>query len=125
MRGLVGLSIIMHHAFTPPLSQHLQTFLDVVAEISLCQKGNVSAAMACIKEYKDALETQLYIAFNHEDDEAARSCPKHLQSIFGMLHQVPYQPLATDGPPKVIAGELKDKLVEILQSHPQLLLRRL
>lgn len=104
------------HANHAPLAQRLQTLLNVVAEISLCQKGNVSATMACIKQDKDAIETQLYIAFDHGDDEAARSCPKHLQSVFGMLHQVPYQPISTGGSPKVIAGELKDKLVEICRA---------
>jgi hypothetical protein len=104
------------HGVDAPLAERLQTLLDVVADISLCQKGNVSATMACIKQDKDALEIQLYIAFNHENDEAARSCPKHLQSIFGMLHQVPYQPPATDGSPKVIAKELEGKLFEICRA---------
>jgi hypothetical protein len=104
------------HGVDAPLAQCLQTLLDVVADISLCQKGNVSATMACIKQDKDALETQIYIAFNHETDEAARSCPNHLQSIFGMLRQVLYQPPVTDGSPKVIAKELEGKLVEICRA---------
>ncbi|KAI0282111.1 hypothetical protein BGY98DRAFT_132673 [Russula aff. rugulosa BPL654] len=103
------------HGVDAPLAQRLQTLLDVVADISLCQKGNVSATVACIKQDKDALETQIYIAFNHETDEAARSCPNHLQSIFGMLRQVLYQPPVTDGSPKVIAKELEGKLVEIAE----------
>jgi hypothetical protein len=101
------------HDLDAPLAQRLQTLLDVVADISLCQKGNVSATMASIAPDKDALETQIYIAFNHKDDEAAHSCPNHLQSIFEMLHQIPYQPAAIDGSPMVIAEELEDKLVEI------------
>jgi hypothetical protein len=99
-----------------PIAQRLQTLLDVVAHISLCQKGNVSATLACIRQDKDALETQVYVTFNHEDDEAARSCPKHLQSIFGMLHQVPYRPSARDGSPKVIEGDLEGKLIEICRA---------
>ena len=104
------------HGVDASLAQRLQTLLDVVADISLCQKGNVSATMACIKQDKDALETQIYIAFNHETDEAARSCPNHLQSIFGMLRQVFYKPPVTDGSPKVIAKELEGKLVEICRA---------
>jgi hypothetical protein len=33
-----------------------------------------------------------------------------------MLHQVPYQPSASDSSPKVIAKELEDKLVEICRA---------
>ena len=104
------------HGVDSPLAQRLQTLLDVIADISLCRKGNVSATMACIKQDKDDIGTHLYIAFNHENDEAARSCPDHLQSIFGMLHQVPYQPPVTDGSPKVIAKELEGKLIEICRA---------
>jgi hypothetical protein len=104
------------HGVNAPLAGRLPTLLDVVADISLCQKRNVSATMTCIKKDKDTLETQLYIAFKTEDDEAARSCPEHLQSIFGMLHQVPYQPSASDSSPKVIAKELEDQLVEICRA---------
>ena len=100
----------------PLLAQRLQTLLDVLANISLCQKGNVSATMASIKPDKGLIETQLYIAFNHEEDNSARSCPEHLKSIFGMLHEVPYQPLETDASPKLIAGELEDKLVDICEA---------
>jgi hypothetical protein len=104
------------HDVDAPFARRLQTLLDVVADISLCQNGNVSATLACIKQDKDAIKTQVYVTFNHEDDEAARSCPKHLQSIFGMLHQVPYRPSVTDGSPKVIEGELEEKLVEICRA---------
>ena len=103
------------HGIDALLAGRLQT-LDVVADISLCQRRNVSATIACIKKEKDTLETQLYIAFNHEDDEAARSCSEHLQSIFGMLHQVPYQPSASDSSLKVIAKDLEDKLIEICRA---------
>ncbi|KAF8487750.1 hypothetical protein F5888DRAFT_1911251 [Russula emetica] len=61
-----------------PLTRRLQTLLDAVADISLCQRGNVSATMACLKDDKGTLETRLYVVFNHEDDEAARRCPQHL-----------------------------------------------
>jgi hypothetical protein len=54
------------------LAQRLQMLLDTVADISLCQRGNVSATMACLKDDKGTLETRLYIVFNHKDDEAAR-----------------------------------------------------
>ena len=96
-----------------PPAQRLKTLLDVVADISLCQRGNVSATMACIKPYNDTVETQIYIAFNHENDEAAVSCPEHLQSIFEMLHQVRYRPPATNDSPRVMGKELEDELVKI------------
>jgi hypothetical protein len=97
------------------LSRRLQYLLDAVADISLCQRGNVSATMACLKDDKGTLETRLYIVFNHEDDEAARRCPQHLQDIFNMLRQVPYKPSATDGP-KVIANVLEDDFIEICRA---------
>ena len=46
------------HDLDSPLAHRLQTLIDVVADISLCQKGNVSATMACLKKDKDTLETQ-------------------------------------------------------------------
>ena len=96
-----------------PLAQRLKTLLDVVADISLCRRGNVSATMACIKPYNDTVEIQIYIAFNHENDEAAVSCTEHLQSIFEMLHQVRYRPSTTNDSSRVIGKELEDELVEI------------
>jgi hypothetical protein len=98
------------------LSQRLQTLLDAVADISLCQRGNVSATMASLKDNAGALETQLYIVFNHENDESALRCRQHLQNIFNMLRQVPYRPPATDGSPKVITEELKSNHVEVCQA---------
>ena len=98
------------------LSLRLQALLDTVADISLCQQGNVSATMACLKEDKGTLETRLYIVFNHEDDESARRCPQHLQSIFEMLRQVPYKLPAADGSPKVIANELQKDFIEICKA---------
>ena len=62
-------------------------------------RGNVSATMARLREDEGTLETKLYIVFNHED-EAARRCPLHLQSIFAMLSQVPCKSAAIDGSPK-------------------------
>ena len=94
----------------------LPTLLDAVPDISLCQQGNVSATMACLKDDKGTLETRLYIVFNHEDDEAARRCPQHLQVIFNMLRQVPYKPPAIDGSPKVIANELENDFTEICRA---------
>jgi len=35
-----------------PLARRLQTLLDAVAHISLIQRGNVSATMACLKDDK-------------------------------------------------------------------------
>ena len=96
-----------------PLARRLQTRLDAVANISLCQRGNVSATMAGLKDDKGTLETRLYIVFDHEDDEAARRCPRHLQVIFNMLRQVPFKPPAMDGSQKVIAKELENDFIEI------------
>ena len=96
-----------------PLSQIL---LDAVADISLCRRGNVSATMACVKDNHGSLETRLYIVFNHENDEAARCCPQHLQAIFKMLRQVPYMPPQTDGSPKVMANELENDFVDICRA---------
>ena len=96
-----------------PLAQRLQTLLDVVADISLTQRGNVSATMASLTNDKGTLLTQLYIAFNHQDNGAVLSCPQHLQSIFTMLREVPYKPPAIDGSPKSIAKEFQSNLIEI------------
>ena len=71
-----------------PLAQRLRTFLDVIADISLCHRGNVSATMARLREDEGTLETELYIVFNHED-EAARHCPLYLQSIFAKPNPLP------------------------------------
>jgi hypothetical protein len=98
------------------LTRRLQTLLDAVADISLCRRGNVSATMASLKDNTGTLETQLYIVFNHENDESALGCRQHLQNIFNMLRQVPYTPYATDGSPKVIPTELEDNLFEICQA---------
>jgi hypothetical protein len=96
--------------------RRLQTLLDTVADISLCQQGNLSATMACLRDGNGTLETRLYIVFNHEDDEAAHRCPQHLQVIFNMLSQVPYKPPALDGSPKVIANELQNDFIEICRA---------
>ena len=99
-----------------PPTQHLQTLLDVVADISLCQQRNKSATMASLKNAKGTLEIQLYVAFNHENDEAASSCHQHLESIFGMLQKVPYRPSSMDGSSKDIALEFEDKSIEICRA---------
>ena len=96
-----------------PLSRRLQTLLEAVADISLCQRGNVSATMASLKDVNGSLETQLFIVFNHNNDEAAHRCPEHLQAIFNMLRQVPYKPPAAGGSPKVMPDELEDDFVDI------------
>jgi hypothetical protein len=95
-----------------PRERRLQTVLDAVADISLCQRGNVSATMACLKVDKGTLETRLYVVFNHENDDAARRCPQHLQVIFDMLRRVPYNPPAI-GSPNVIANEIENDFIEI------------
>lgn len=65
-----------------PLTQRIRTLLDIVADISLCGPGNVSATMAQLRQDKKGiLETQLYIVFNHEDDTVLH-CTEHLASIF-------------------------------------------
>jgi hypothetical protein len=98
------------------LSRRLQTLLDAVADISLCQRGNVSATMAYLKDINGSLETRLYIVFNHKNDEAAHRCPQHLQVIFNMLRQVPNKPPATDGSPKVMSNELENEFVDICRA---------
>jgi hypothetical protein len=97
----------------PP--RRLKALLDAVADISLCRRGNVSATMACLKDDNGASDTRLYIVFNHEDDESARSCHQHLETIFEMLRQVPYKPVVVGGS-KVIANALKDDFIEICQA---------
>ena len=98
-----------------PRARRLQALLDVIADISLCQQGNVSATMACTKYDSGTLQTRLYIVFDHQNDEAARRCPQHLNSIFDMLHKVPYTPPAI-GSPKVLANELTDDFIKICEA---------
>ena len=99
-----------------PLSRRLQTLLDAVADISLCRRGNVSAAMASLKDNSDSSEMRLYIVFNHENDDAAGRCSDHLQVIFNMLRQVPHKPLRTGSSPKVTPKELKNDFLEICRA---------
>ena len=98
------------------LSRRLQTLLDAVANISLCQRGNVAATMAGVKDNTGTLETQLYIVFNHQNDESALACTQHLQNIINMLRRVPFAPSTTDGSPKVIPRELESNQIEICQA---------
>ncbi|KAI0277271.1 hypothetical protein BGY98DRAFT_980548 [Russula aff. rugulosa BPL654] len=98
------------------LSRRIRTLLDALADISLSQRGNVSATMASIKDNGGTLETQLYIVFNHEDDEAAHHCRQHLESILNMLRQVPYVPPAMDGSEKVIADSLQNDSIKICRA---------
>lgn len=70
--------------------------------------------MACFKDDKGTLETQLYIIFNHEDESASR-CPQHLEDIFHMLRQVHYIPPAIDGK-KIFTNELKDDFIKICRA---------
>ena len=99
-----------------PLSQRLQTLLDVIADISLCRRGNVAASMACLKHRdrnESGLETRLYIVFNHQRDDAARSCPSHLDSVIEILRRVPYEPHEMGGSQKVITPKFRQNQVEI------------
>src|SRR5229473_1616328 len=96
-----------------PLSKRLQTLLDVIADISLCRRGNVAASMVCLKGNKSGLETRLYIVFNHQRDDAARSCPSHLDSVIEILRRVPYEPHEMGGSQKVIALKFRQNQVEI------------
>ena len=74
------------------LSKRLRTLLNVIADISILEHGNVSATMASVIREGDVLKTQLYIVFNHQNDDAARNCENHLKTIFRMLHEVSYTP---------------------------------
>jgi hypothetical protein len=99
-----------------PLSRRLQTLLDVLADISLYERGNVSATMASLRNNSGTLETQLYIVFNRElEDGEVHDCRHHLETIFDKLRQVPYEPPApaTDGSPKTIADSLQFRLLDL------------
>src|SRR5216683_5643026 len=94
------------------LSKRLRTLLDVIADISICEHGNVSATMASVIRDGNVLKTQLYIVFNHQNDDAAMNCGNHLETIFRMLREVPYTP--TDrGSPKFMPNTLKEDFIEI------------
>jgi hypothetical protein len=98
-----------------PLARRLQTLLDVLADISLCHRGNVSATMASLKDDNGTPETRLYIVFNHNDGEATH-CPQRLETIFKMLRKVPYVPPAMDGSPKLIPSSLENDFIEICRA---------
>ena len=102
--------------FDDPLGRRLQTLLDAVADISLCQRGNFSATMASLKDHHGSTETQFYIVFNHENDDAAGRCSEHLQAVFGMLRQVPYKQSSTDGSPKIMSNELENYFLDICRA---------
>ncbi len=94
------------------LSKRLRTLFDVIADISICEHGNVSATMASVIRDGNVLKTQLYIVFNHQNDDAAMNCGNHLETIFRMLREVPYTP--TDrGSPKFMPNTLKEDFIEI------------
>ena len=94
------------------LSKLLQTLLDVIADISIREHGNVSATMASVIREGDVLKTQLYIVFDHQNDDAAIMCRNHLETIFQMLHKIPYTP--TDrGAPKIMPKTSKESFIEI------------
>jgi hypothetical protein len=69
--------------------------------------------MASLKDNFGTLETQLYIVFNRElGNEEVDDCRQHLETLFNMLRQVPYERPATDGSPKIIADSLEIYFVD-------------
>jgi hypothetical protein len=99
-----------------PLSRRLQTLLDALADISLYERGNVSATMASLRNNCGTLETQLYIVFNRElEDGEVHHCRRHVETIFNKLRQVPYEPPApaTDGSSNIIADSLEFFLLDL------------
>ena len=80
------------------LARRLQTLLDDLAGISLCEKGNVSATTACLKSDKGTLQTSLYS---------------------------PLQATCNRQPPDAHRGRFTGILNRNLRSHPQLLIRHL
>jgi len=95
------------------LTRRLQSVLDDIARISLCEKGNVSATMACLKQHDDVLQTQLYVVFNHQRDESHRLCRQHLETTFTMLRNIPYKPSEANNSPQLITNDLMPGLPEI------------
>ena len=98
------------------ISRRLQSLLDAVANISLCRRGNVSATMASLKDHHGSTETQFYIVFNHENDDAAGRCSEHLQTVFNMLRRVPYIKSSTGGSPKIMPNELESDFIDICRA---------
>jgi hypothetical protein len=94
------------------LSKRLQTLLDVIADISIRERGNVSATMASVIRNGNVLKTQLYIVFNHETDDAATKCKGHLETIFQMLRKVDPPP-TNRGSPKIIPNTLMEDFIKI------------
>jgi len=90
-----------------------QTLLDDLASISLRETRNASATMAHLKSCNDVIEMQLYIVFDHQNDDSHRRCCQHLKSIFTMLRGVPYKPPEAGGSPQIITDDLKTDLLEI------------
>ena len=60
------------------LSQRLQAVLEVLADISLHEKGNVSVTTASLKDNSGTLETKLYIVFNHDLRDKKEDHRNHL-----------------------------------------------
>ena len=84
------------------LGKRLQTLLDVLTNIS----------MASLIHDCGILKTRLYIVFNHQNDDAARLCRNHLETIFQMLRQVAYTP-TNRGSQKLIPNTLRKDFFEI------------
>jgi hypothetical protein len=97
------------------VAKRLQTLLHVIADISLCKRGNFCATTACLKYNGDTLETRLFIAFNHENDTAAGRCSDHLNTIFEMLRKVDYTP-PERGSPKFIEETSKPDFFRVCEA---------
>ena len=71
--------------------------------------------MASLKDDKGALETRLFVVFNHNNDGSGSSLScEHLQAIFNMLRQVPYKPhLQRTAPRRSCRTSLKGDFVDI------------
>jgi len=67
--------------------------------------------MARLRIDSGTLETRIFIAFNHNNDEAARRCPGHLTSMFEMLRKVPNK--SVNGTRKIISDDLTDEFIKI------------
>lgn len=103
----------IHHDL---VTKRLQTLLNAVANISLSQKGNISATMARLRHDNGAIDIKLYIAFNKVGNESAYLCEKHLETIFQMLCKVPYASPPIDGSPSVTQTKMKHDYIEICQA---------
>jgi hypothetical protein len=95
---------------------HIPRILDLVADVSHCERGNVSATMASLTANRGTLETQLYTVFNRGlGDDGIHRCRNHLKTIFNKLQQVSRESPApaTNDLPEDIEPSLKEYLVDL------------